>query len=830
HPELKCCQVDLDPKSNVAEIIPGLVDELFSNNNENQVAIRDGSRYVARLVRQQKQKLSADQKLPILENQPVELKLSEYGLIENLDWKVMQRRPPQGNEVEIQVKAVGLNFRDVLNSLGLLKEYYAEVLGITNVSQLTLGFECVGVIASVGENVSQWQVGDEVMALVYNGFSSFVTTPATSVLAKPKDMSFTEAATLPLTFATACYGLQHLAKIKPGDRVLIHSAAGGVGQAAVQIALQAGAEVFATASPPKWEFLKSAGVKNIMNSRNLDFADEIMKLTSGKGVDIVFNSLNGEHIDKSFDVLATEGRFVEIGKIGIWDRQKVMQKRPDANYFPFDIGEEIQQQPDLVGQISDELNRQYEEGKLKELSYKVFPSTEIKDAFRYMQQGKHIGKVVITMPETGDEPKSSETGDEPKSIKPEASYLITGGLGNLGLEVAQWMVKGGAKHIVLTGRRNPNETVQKIIEEIEEAGASVTVLLGDISSQESLSKILEEISASLPPLKGVIHAAGVLEDGLLRNLSWQQFTKVMSPKVTGTWYLHEMTKDLSLDFFVCFSSMAAMIGNGGQGNYAAANAFMDALAHYRRGLGMSGLSINWSTWAGGGMAASLDSSQQKQLEKSGLTAIKPEQGMQALELLLPGSSSQVGVLPVNWSEFFRQTPTAEKIPLLSGFVSSKPAASTIQKKSSFIEELEAKAISERMELLTTHIRSMLAKTLGLEDAQKIGMREPLFDLGLDSLMAVELKNRLESSLNVTLSSTLLFDYPVLEKLVKHLADDVIPVKFSEETDEKDETENVEWETDDSSTDDSEDDPTRYQEMSEDDVMDLLAKKLESLGG
>ena len=425
HPELKCGRIDLDPTSNFAEMVPSLVNELFSEENEDQIAIRQGVRYVARLVRQQKPKISSGEELG-LENQPVELKLSEYGLIDKLNWQVMQRRLPQENEVEIRVKAAGLNFRDVLNSLGLLKDYYTEVLGITDVAQLNFGLECVGVIASVGKNVSQWQVGDEVMAIVHNGLSSFVTTGAELVMAKPKNLSFTEAATLPLTFATAYYGLQHLAKIQPGERLLIHAAAGGVGQAAVQIALGAGAEVFATASPPKWEFLKSMGIKYIMNSRTLDFADEIMSITQGKGVDIVLNSLNGDFIDKSFAVLGTKGRFVEIGKIGIWDKQKVMEKRPDADYLPFDIGLTIQQQPGLMAEFSEKLNQQCQLGKLKALSYKVFLNTEIKGAFRYMQQGKHIGKVVVSLP---------KTGDEEKSIKSEASYLITGGLGALGLEV-----------------------------------------------------------------------------------------------------------------------------------------------------------------------------------------------------------------------------------------------------------------------------------------------------------------------------------------------------------------------------------------------------------
>ncbi|NEO93051.1 MAG: KR domain-containing protein, partial [Moorea sp. SIO3G5] len=252
----------------------------------------------------------------------------------------------------------------------------------------------------------------------------------------------------------------------------------------------------------------------------------------------------------------------------------------------------------------------------------------------------------------------------------------------------------------------------------------------------------------------------------------------MAPKVAGTWHLHQLTLDLPLDFFVCFSSMASMLGSPGQGNYAAANGFMDAIAHYRRGQGLPGLSINWGAWAAGGMAARLDSFNQQRLDRSGMIAIKPEQGMQALGSLLSESQSQVGVFPINWSRFVSQLPGGQKIPFLEALISTEPS---LTQKSAFREQLEAAAVSERQELLTTQIRSVIAKTLGWTDAQKIGMRQPLFELGLDSLMAVELKNRLESSLGTSLSSTLLFDYPTLEALVEYLANDVIPLDFSDQT-------------------------------------------------
>jgi myxalamid-type polyketide synthase MxaB len=403
----------------------------------------------------------------------------------------------------------------------------------------------------------------------------------------------------------------------------------------------------------------------------------------------------------------------------------------------------IQEQPSLIAGFSEALNQQCEQGKLKALPYKVFPSTEVKAAFRYMQQGKHIGKVVLSLP---------ETGEDQKSIKPDASYLITGGLGALGLEVAQWMVSKGAKQIVLTGRRSANETAQKIIEELETAGASVKVLLGDVSTEKDVAQIFQQIQTSLFPLKGVIHAAGVLDDGLVQNLSWQQFTKVMKPKVQGTWHLHQVTKDLPLDFFVCFSSMASMLGNSGQGNYAAANAFMDAIAYYRRGMGLPGLSINWGAWAAGGMAARLASEHQNRMETVGIVPIQPEQGMQVLELLLSGSQTQVGVFPVNWSKFLRELPTGQKMPYLEAFISSVTETENTQQ---LLEELKSAPPEEGEKILLNYLINKTSSLLGMTPA-KIEIKQSLTSMGVDSLMAVELRNLLLRELE--------FDLP-LEKII-----------------------------------------------------------------
>ncbi|MDJ1175534.1 type I polyketide synthase [Roseofilum capinflatum] len=736
-PKLNCRRIDLDPNTAIESSIPGLAAELLSENPDDQIALRQGQRYVARLEHR-KTPESHDR-------QPVQLKLSEYGSIDNLTWETLERRAPVAGEVEIEVKAVGLNFRDVLNALGMLKDYYAEHLGITHADELTFGFECAGTIVAVGEGVSEWKIGDRVMATLLNdGFSSYLTTPANRVIPLPKPLNFTQAATLPLTFLTAYYGLQELAKLKAGDKILIHSAAGGVGQAAVQIAQAAGAEIFATASPGKWDFLKSLGIHHIMNSRTLDFAQQIQDKTQGKGVNVVLNSLNGDFIDKSLEILAPKGRFVEIGKIGIWSAEEVKAKRPDVQYFPFDLGEVATAQPDIVTQLGNALAPQWENGTLNPLPHQTFASTDIKEAFRHMQQAKHIGKVVISLPEQPRE----------VTIKPQATYLITGGLGALGLEIAEWMVKEGATHLVLTSRRSPSETAQAKIAQLENMGASITTVAADISTAKDNSQLLEQIAQILPPLKGIIHAAGVLDDGLLQSLTWEQFTKVMAPKVLGTWHLHQLTQELPLDFFICFSSIASLFGSAGQSNYAAANSFMDAIAHYRRGLGLPALTINWGPWGKVGMAANLSAELQQRLEESGLRSLDPEEGMRAISELLSASEAQMAVVPVEWPNFLRQLPEQQKHATFEKFSSrvheesqEETEAENQAEENRLLDQLQAVPSAEREDLLLSLLEPKIAHLLGMKDG-KIDPEKPLTMLGLDSLMAVELRNLLQRQLEV----------------------------------------------------------------------------------
>lgn len=751
YPNLSCISLDLDSTEEDFQI---LQNELLYPDNEEQIAYREGVRYVPRLVQQT---------LNTQNNESVQLKLSQTGSLDNLTLAPLVRRTPAPDEVEIAVYAAGVNFRDVLNALRMLQPYLKQ-MGYKDASDIPFGGECAGKIVAVGEAVKGLQIGDEVIAAFALGsLASFVTVKSSFVVSKPKEMTFAEAATIPSTFLTAYYGLHYLAKIKAGDRILIHAAAGGVGQAAVQIAQRIGAEVFATASLPKWDFLRGMGIQHVMNSRTLDFTEEIMTLTQGKGVDLVLNSLNGDFIPHSLQVLKKGGRFVEIGKIGVWDENQVRQLRDDVTYFLFDLLEIAWNNPDLIATLLGELMQDFQNGSLKPLPHKVFEIEESVNAFRYIAGAKHIGKVIISLPEL-----TSPT----LMVRADCSYLITGGLGALGLQVAQWLVEKGAKHLILVSRRDASLTAQETIQQLKKDGVEIVVTKADISQIENVNHIIarKKRGKKQPPLAGIFHAAGVLDDGMLSNLTWERFNKVMGAKVQGAWNLHIATQELPLDFFVCFSSIVSLIGSPGQASYASANVFMDTLAHYRRNLSLPGLSINWGPWSDAGMAVNLE---QNIFATKGITSITPEFGLQVLETLLKQDITQSGVFLVDWSKFLAKLPSQKEFPF---FEAVKPIVTQIPEKtkqsSEFLQQFQATPKNEQESLLSEHIRYQLARVLGFSQAEQIEPLQNFSDLGMDSLMAVEFKNNLQVSLDFSLSNDVAVDYPTVELLTNYLLQEI----------------------------------------------------------
>ncbi|MBR8834203.1 MAG: SDR family NAD(P)-dependent oxidoreductase [Stigonema ocellatum SAG 48.90 = DSM 106950] len=743
HPELNCVRVDLDPDA-VGDQTQDLFEEIWAGDAEDQVAFRNQVRYVARLAACSQPEDSVDGiRLDVPQDQPYRLEISDRGTLENLKLQPTTRNKPSAGEVEIRVQATGLNFRDVLNALDL----YPGDPG-------PLGGECAGTIVAIGEGVEDFEIGTRVVAIAPGSFSKYVTVKADLVARKPEILNFEEAATIPITFLTAYYTLHHLAKISPQDRLLIHAAAGGVGQAAVQLALQAKAEVFATASPKKWEFVKSMGVKHIMNSRTLNFADQIMALTEGKGVDIVLNSLTSEEfIAKSLLVLRPKGRFLEIAKRGVWDSGEILQTRSDVSYFLVDLVLVCQQQSALIQSMLRHLMQQFEEGKLKPLAKKVFPIQNVIEAFRYMQQAKHIGKIVI----------AQQQGTVDVALRGDSTYLITGGMGGLGLLVARWMVSRGARHLLLVGRSGASPDQASQLTELEQAGAKVIVAQADVSDIQQMTRVLLESEQSLPPLRGIIHSVGVLDDGVLQQLNWERFERVMSPKAIGAWNLHTLTKNQSLDFFVMFSSAASVFGSPGQANHAAANAFLDTLAYYRQTQKLPGLSINWGAVAEVGAAAKRQAGEW--VKAKGMGTISTQQVLEVLEeQLFSQSFVQVGVLPVNWSQFREQSAL---VPFFSDFLQTSDQPK--EQRSGFLQQLEAIPANERRAYLLVYVCSQVAIVLGLNPSAPIDPQQGFFDLGMDSLTAVELRNRLQTNLKCSLPSTLTFKYPTIETLVDYLA-------------------------------------------------------------
>jgi len=759
HAELGCTRIDLDPEGGPEELA-ALSEELSLPSTEREVAFRKGTRYVARLVpRAPKSSSAALLDIPIADS--FRLDISRPGNLENLILRGTSRPQPRRGEVEIRVNSAGLNFRDVMNAAGVYPG-----------GPIPFGAECSGTISAVGPDVTNMKAGDEVIAVAGASFSAFTTADARAVVPKPPAFSFGQAATIPIAFLTAYYSLHHLAKLSRGERVLIHAAAGGVGLAAVQLAQHAGAEIFATAgSSEKRAYLKSMRVPHVLDSRSLSFADEIMKTTGGQGVDVVLNSLPGEYITRSLSILAAHGRFVEIGKTDIYQNKPLglFPFRNNLSYFALDLDRVCRERPALLRSLLLELMAMFKQGSLKPLPHNIFPVEDAANAFRYMARRKNIGKVVLSFTSA----ESRNRSDRSSAPRPDATYLITGGHGGLGLEVARWLVEKGARHLVFLSRSGASSSGKEVAAELAAKGATVATIQADVSNESDLARALSEIRNTMPPLRGVIHAAGVLDDHLLLNLDAENFRRVLAPKVLGAWNLHTLTADLPLDFFVVFSSVASVLGSPGQANYAAANAFLDGLAHDRRSRGLPCLSINWGPWAEVGMAARASSARGPASRV--MLPLAPAQALAALDRLFEKNGpAQAVAMSVDWTQLARSFNGQQLPALIADLIREKarPAAAKAAGESGprlSMQELLATPQARRHALLLAHVQKSLAQVMAL-DAPELDPEESMSNLGLDSLMALELQHSLEESFGTKLPIELLMGMPSLNEFVTRLLD------------------------------------------------------------
>ncbi|HEX8051915.1 MAG TPA: SDR family NAD(P)-dependent oxidoreductase, partial [Thermoleophilaceae bacterium] len=639
--------------------------------------------------------------------------------------------PLAEGHVRVAMRAGGLNFRDVLIALGM---YPGEA---------PLGSEGAGVVVETAADVEHLQPGDRVMGIVREPFGPYGVTDHHMLVPIPDAWSFAEAASVPSVFATAYYALVDLAGLKQGERILIHAAAGGVGMAAVQIAKHLGAEVYATASPAKWDTVRGLGVPDdhIASSRDLDFRDRFLDATEGAGMDVVLDALAREFVDASLDLLPQGGRFVEIGKADIREPDEVAAQHPGVRYRAFDLAEAG---PDRIQAMLLEVVALFERDALHHLPVSAWDLRHAVDAFRYMREAKHVGKIVLNVPQPPE---------------PDGTVLITGGTGGLGALVARHLAaEHGARRLLLTSRRGLEaEGARDLVAALAELGCEAQVAACDVADRAQLADLLAAIPAE-HPLTAVVHAAGVLDDGVIDSLDGERLRQVMAPKVDGALNLHELTEDARLSQFVLFSSVASILGTPGQGNYAAANSFLDGLAHHRRAEGLPATALAWGAWERvGGMVGGLSEADRMRGERLGITGLSDELGLTLLDTARGAAQPLLVPVALDSGALRAQAKAGLLPPVLQGLVRT-PVRRSSEATGSLATRLAAAPEAEWPAIVLDLVQSHVGAVLGHGSGDAIDPGRAFKELGFDSLSAVELRNRLIQATGLKLPTTLIFDH------------------------------------------------------------------------
>ncbi|MEM7417514.1 MAG: SDR family NAD(P)-dependent oxidoreductase [Gemmatimonadota bacterium] len=736
-PELAPRRLDLEATRSPTDAST-VVEWLLGSVGAQDVAVRGGQSLTPSLVEFGS---AAVTELP----EGYRLGFDARGAIANLRFAPAEREELQDHEVRIRVAASAMNFKDVLNVLDM----YPGDPG-------PLGSESAGVVVEAG-SASRFQPGDRVLAIAGGAYAEEVVADDRLVAHAPPHLSFSEAATLPIAYLTAQVALSHFGSLEPGDRVLIHAATGGVGTAARAIASAVGAEIFATAgTPEKRAMLKDEGVEHVFDSRSASFADGVLDATDGGGVAVVLNSLADELIDASFRVTARGARFLEIGKRGIWSDAQVDALEKDIAYHVIDWGAMFVEDPELVTRLFDEVVRGVTDGALPPLRSTRYPIEDIESAFRFMAAGHHVGKVVAEHP----------VRRRPVSIEAGSSYVVTGGTSGLGLVTARWLAERGAGHVMLLGRREPTAEAASEIESIRTLGADVTVRSADVGDLDALRDALAD-GADDRPIRGVVHAAGTLSNGTLESLTEADFAAVNRSKVEGTGHLLDRSVLPELDFIVGYSSIAGLFGSPGQANHAAANTYMDAAIASAWGR-TSGRSIAWGRWSDTGSATGDEAATRN--ESAGMGALSNSEGLASLEQA--GSSPRAYVVGtrIDRPDTLRATPMGHVADRLTHSTEARPAptsgsSSAVSSPGLGLDDVPA---ASRAAVLGDFVRQQVAQILGVADPHSIESRQSLGELGMDSLLAVELRNVLGEAIGTRLPSTLLFDYPTLATLTDFL--------------------------------------------------------------
>ncbi len=748
-PDLRATLVDLDAAMVPAAAGRRLGQEILADSPEDDVALRGTRRFVHRLRRRPEPR-SGDDLVAIkdLEHDPAyALEITVPGSLEKVRYQELPRRAPVENEIELRIRAVGLNFKDVLKVLGLLSKQ--DLVG-THCGQ-TLGMEASAVVTAVGPGVTGFAVGDELITLVAGCLGSHITVRTDQLLAlpRPSTISPTEAATIPVTFMTAYYALNEAARLRRGETVLIHAGAGGVGMAAIQVARWLGATIFATAgSPEKRALLLDLGVAQVWDSRSLEFVDGIREATQGRGVDVVLNSLSGEAMERSFEALAPLGRFVEIGKRDILEKNRLPMAAFDrsVSFCSLDLDRLTLTRGDVILRLFGETFERFAAGDFVPLPLTRFPAAKASEALRFMAQAKQIGKVVVDFDDAADV-VISPLATLRSTIRADATYLVTGAFGGVGIEMVRMLAGRGARHFVLTGRSGASsDAARTLLDDLRQDGIVVREARVDVADAAAVRSLLDDMEGTMPRLAGVFHAAAVLDDALIPNLDAERVALVMNPKALGALVLDAATRHLALDHFVLFSSATSLIGNPGQGSYVAANVVLDTLARQRRAQGLAGTAINWGAIGEVGMLAQ-DNAATRQLDLAGVHRIPVGHAMQALSRLLDLDPGIVAVMDVDWSAWLSLFSTAKTIPR---FASLAAEASELDASSDYQTALLSLPTADWLPLLTASMLGIVAEALHVP-VEKIDRHQPLSELGIDSLVGVELQSAIGAKLGLQIS-------------------------------------------------------------------------------
>lgn len=763
HSELNTTLVDIEPDGTGS--LAALAEELLAGSEADEVALRDGQRYVNRLVpapTTTSGDLAAEARHQVVNldssgasRAAVRLQIDQPGRLDALNVHEVKRGRPQGDQVEVRVVAAGLNFSDVLKAMGV----YPGLDGAAPV----IGGECVGYVTAIGDEVDGVEVGQRVIAFGPGTFGTHLGTIADLVVPIPDTLADNEAATFGVAYLTAWHSLCEVGRLSPGERVLIHSATGGVGMAAVSIAKMIGARIYTTAgSDAKREMLSRLGVEYVGDSRSVDFADEILELTDGYGVDVVLNSLAGEAIQRGVQILAPGGRFIELGKKDVYADASLglAALAKSASFSVVDLDLNLKLQPARYRQLLQHILQHVADGKLEVLPVTAFSLHDAADAFRLMASGKHTGKIVISIPQHGSIEAIAAPPPLPL-VSRDGGYLIVGGMGGLGFVVARWLAEQGAGLIVLNGRSAPSDEVAAAIAELNASGSRIEVITGDITEPDTAERLVRAVEDAGFRLAGVVHSAMVLADEIVLNMTDSAARRVFAPKVTGSWRLHVATAARDVDWWLTFSSAAALLGTPGQGAYAAANSWVDGLVAHRRSAGLPAVGINWGPWADVGRA--------QFFKDLGVEMINAEQGLAAMQAVLTADRGRTGVFSLDARQWFQSFPAVAGSSLFAKLHDSAARKSGQRRGGGAIRaQLDALDAAER----PGHLASAIADEIRavLRSGDPIDHHRPLETLGLDSLMGLELRNRLEASLGITLPVALVWAYPTISDLATALCE------------------------------------------------------------